>query len=171
MTGLWVLNATVRDEIFATLKTNARSGLLTQIAAFPTETGAAYAVLVGQLGTWQHRILLPLYDAKVLGLMKTLASEPLNVRLTSGKGDDDGLLFDYPFPMQDLIGVAAQCVEINFDNSPAFGVEFAVLIAELLNPKSMLSCIPGHAIVDVDVSVLMTQRAKEGQPQGEGNVR
>ena len=115
--------------------------------------------------------MLPLYDAKVLGLMKTLASEPLNVHLTSGNGDDDGLVFDYPFPKQDLIGVAVQCVEINFDNSPAFGVEFAVLIAELLNPKSMLSCIPGHGIVDVDVSVLMTQRAKEGQPQGEGNVR
>ena len=154
--GHWVLGGTVSRRAFAALGANAPNGLAIQLIGYPTPSGAAYAILAGQLGNWQCRLMFALYDSKAIAFLTTVMNEPFKLRLTSEDDSIEGLIYECNLPPKDLSAVGDMCVEVDFTDSFEVSIEAAIFIDELMHPLALPTTLfsgPGK-VRDVDVSVL-----------------
>lgn len=154
MRGRWVLSGTVSSKAFAALKEKGSNGLAVQLIGYPTPTGAAYAILAGQLGAWQCRLMLALYDSNVIAFLEAVLNEPFNLRLTSDDGGNEGLVYECNLPPNDLRAVCDMCVEVNFVDSLEVSFEAAMFIDELMHPLALPTTLFPGEVRNVDVSVL-----------------
>lgn len=152
--GHWVLGGTVSRSAFAALKANAPDGLAVQLIGYPTPTGAAYAILVGQIGNWQCRLMFALYDPKAVAFLAAVMNEPFKLRLTSEDGSAEGLIYDCDLPPQDLRAVGDMCVEAKVRNVIEVSFEAAMFMDELMHPLALPTTLSPPEVRDVDVSVV-----------------
>src|SRR5437870_4226283 len=90
--GCWTLDGIVSDTRFEELRANIGKKVMHEITATTTLAGAAYAVISSQLGNWQHRFLLPLYESKAIEMFAGASKEPLSLHFSSA-GEDQGSIF------------------------------------------------------------------------------
>src|SRR5450830_1657552 len=76
--GTWIAHGIVSQEMFAALKRNTSSGVVHDLTISTTLGGAKYAVISTQLGSWQHRFLMPLYESKAIELFTGASTKPLS---------------------------------------------------------------------------------------------
>jgi hypothetical protein len=163
--GQWLLDGTVSRKMYAALVDNFPYDLVARLSVFPTPTGAAYAVITTQIGTSQHRFVLPLYLPKAIDFLTSVCLGPLNICL-GNESDDDARTYDCSLSPGLIKSVLDLGKSLNLQNTAAF-------ISELPKVLGLLSqnSIPGSSMTDeaeeVYVSVLMLNRAPTGHPQVE----
>lgn len=86
--GHWLLDGTVSRNMYAALVNNFPYDLAARFTVFPTPTGAAYAVITTQLGSSQHRFVLPLFESKAIDFLTSLSRGPLNICLGTENAED-----------------------------------------------------------------------------------
>ena len=154
--GHWLLNGTVSKSRFAILAKQTSSYVISEMSSFTTPSGAGYVLVSCQLSDWQHRFILPLYDAKVMSFLAEKNDEPLMFELCCAGRGDEGLIFDCPLPRDVLTSIWDVGNEVDLENSSKFVLELPFLIGDMLKPAGM-STSPVKAIRHVDVSVLMPE--------------
>lgn len=152
--GHWVLWGTISRRAFAALMAHDRHRLEYQLIAYPTPSGAAYAILVGQLGTWQCRLMFALYDPKAIAFLEAVKNEPFKLRLTNNYSSDESLTYECNLPPDDLRAVGDMCVEVNVRNVLEVSFEAAMFMDELMHPLALSTTLTPADVRDVDVSVL-----------------
>lgn len=158
LTGQWLLTGTVSKKRFAGLVANTTCDLVTQITALQRPSGAAYVVFSCQLGNWQHRFVLPLYDARVRDYLAVDIHEPLSIQLSSA-GSDEAFIFDCLIPRHELKSVLEVGRMIDLKDRDSLFWEWANFIADMLTPAGIVSFSATQGIRDVDVSALIPEGA------------
>jgi len=121
-------------------------------------SGAAYVLISCQLGNWQHRFVLPLYDARVRDYLAVDIQEPLSVQLSSA-GSDDAFIFDCLIPRNELRSVLEVGRMIDLKDRNSLFWEWSNLIGDMLTPAGVPSFSATQGVRDVDVSALVPEGA------------
>jgi hypothetical protein len=80
--GRWLLCGDVSSKMFSMLRDASPNGVATRLAAFNSSGGEAYAVVSHQVGSFQHRLIVCLYDPPVRQLLSAVcAGEPIGYML------------------------------------------------------------------------------------------
>lgn len=90
--GQWLLCGDVSSRMFSQLRDASPNGVGTRLTAFNSPTGEAYAVITHQAGSFQHRLVVCLYDPPVRQLLSAVcAGERIGFLL--GKQDEHLAMF------------------------------------------------------------------------------
>lgn len=153
--GTWIAHGIVSQEIFTALKTNTSSGVVHELTISTTLDGAKYAVISTQIGSWQHRFLMPLYERKAIELFTGASRKPLSLFFTSDGGDPGSMFFKDVFTWHSYKQVAAGFSLSNDEKSAEFVLDLPLVIREMLLPD-MVPNVTNIALVRrVELSVLI----------------
>jgi len=159
LTVQWLLTGTVSKKRFAGLVANTTSDLVTEITALQRPSGAAYVLISCQLGNWQHRFVLPLYDARVRDYLAVDIREPLSLQLSCA-GSDEAFIFDCLIPRHELKSVLEVGRVIDLKDRDSLFLEWANLLGGMLTPAGIPSFSAKQVVRDVDVSALVPEGAR-----------
>ena len=157
LTVQWLLTGTVSKKGFAVLIANTTCDLVTEIRTLQRPSGAAYVLISCQLGNWQHRFVLPLYDARVREYLFDIR-EPLSLQLSCA-GSEEAFIFDYLIPRHELKSILEVGRMIDLKDRNSLFLEWANLIGDMLTPAGIPSLSATHVVRDVDVSALIPEGA------------
>lgn len=87
----WLFCGSVEQDMFQVLRHEPVESLHQRVTGFVSKTGAAYGVLTHQVRGYQHRLVLPLFDAEVQQAVLALTREPFGF-LMSRDGEEESLL-------------------------------------------------------------------------------
>jgi len=87
----WLFCGSVAQDMFQVLRHEPVDSLHQRVTGFVSKAGAAYGVLTHQVRGYQHRLVLPLFDAEVQQAVLALTREPFGF-LMSRDGEEESLL-------------------------------------------------------------------------------
>lgn len=87
----WLFCGSVAQDMFQVLRHEPVDALHQRVTGFVSKAGAAYGVLTHQVRGYQHRLVLPLFDAEVQQAVLALTREPFGF-LMSRDGEEESLL-------------------------------------------------------------------------------
>ena len=155
--GSWSLGGIVSEAGLNEIRANIGKTVVHEITVKPTLAGAAYAVVSTQLGDWQHRFLLPLYQSKVIELFAGASREPLSLHFYSACDDQGSVYYRRVFSAEDFEVASAVSRALVLKNRAAFVREIPLVISDILNPSQGPSSSTTDMVREVEVSVLMTR--------------
>ncbi len=158
LTVQWLLTGTVSKKGFAVLVANTTCDLVTEIKTLQKPSGAAYVLISCQLGNWQHRFVLPLYDARVRDYLAVDVREPLSLQLSCA-GSEEAFIFDLLIPRHELKSILEVGRMIDLKDRNSLFWEWANLMGDMLAPAGIPSLSATHVVRDVDVSALIPEGA------------
>ncbi|MDR7307924.1 hypothetical protein [Rhodoferax saidenbachensis] len=154
--GRWLLSGLLSNSMFERLRQNYPHDVNAKIEAYPTSCGALYTVLTNQIGSYQHRFLLPGFS-KALSTYSQDASEgTLNLFLEDSERPGEGLLYQ--------VDKALVSMGIQYAMSQPMGhrplrdliAEIPLQIVRFSRLYSVESLIPGVEVKAADVSILIS---------------
>ena len=153
--GHWVLSGDVSSKMFLLLRENSGVHIPVRMTAFKSSSGLAYCCMTQQVNSYQSRLILPLYDEKVLHLFEALThSEKLTFSL--GNNDtENALLFPCPVRPKELLPLLAMSVEIGTPVIHEVLSELPFLLPEFGHPLRVPSLVKGVNTGHVSVSLLL----------------
>lgn len=152
--GQLMLVGAVNEEMYLMFKLHAGNDIAGQLKVPPTPAGAAYVVVTCQIGTYQHRFVLPLFDSKVVEFLASTANESINIYLESGGDLREGMLYNCLFATDELALARTMCMTIDYRQQDEFTYELPSLLSEMLSVNLMPS-LNVERVLAVDVSVLL----------------
>lgn len=167
--GLWMLIGAINGKTYSVFKANADNDVAAQVTVFPTPAGAAYVGITCQLGAYQHRFVLPLFESKVADLLASATKEPLNIYLESAGELTEGMLYDCPLRPEAFIPAQIMSRAIGLRKQGDFILELPSLISEMLTLK-LIPSLNAAEVLDVDVSVLLPRNEIAGHLAKQGLV-
>lgn len=153
--GTWIAHGIVSQEMFAALKTNTSSGVVHELTISTTLGGAKYAVISTQLGSWQHRFLMPFYESKAIELFTGASTKPLSLFFTSDGGDPGSMFFKDVFAWNVYKQVEAKFSLSNDEKSAEFALDLPLVIRDMLRPHMVPNVINTAVVRKVELSVLI----------------
>ena len=135
-------------------KLHAGNDIAGQLKVPPTPAGAAYVVVTCQIGTYQHRFVLPLFDSKVVEFLASTANESINIYVESGGDLREGMLYNCLLATDELALARTMCMTIDYRQQDEFTYELPSLLSEMLSVNLMPS-LNVERVLAVDVSVLL----------------
>ena len=158
LTVQWLLSGTVSKKMFAGLVANRTFELATEITALERPSGAAYVLISCQLDNWQHRFVLPLYDARVRDYLAVDICEPLSVQLSCA-GSNEAFVFDCLISRHELKFILEIGRMVDLNDTDSLFLEWANLLGDMLTPAGRPSLSATQYVRDVDVSALVPEGA------------
>ena len=152
--GQLMLVGAVNEEMYLMFKLHAGNDIAGQLKVPPTPAGAAYVVVTCQIGAYQHRFVLPLFDSKVVEFLASTANESINIYLESGGDLREGMLYNCLFATDELALARTMCMTIDYRQQEEFTYELPSLPSEMLSVTLMPS-LNVERVLAVDVSVLL----------------
>ena len=151
----WIANGFISRQMLAVLMAAAPDEVIHEIMACVTPNEGAYAVISTQLGNWQHRFLMPIYEHKVVELLTGVPNRPLSLSFTTNPMDGDSILYRDIFTTKDCRNLACYCSEINEEKSSEFAARLPLVTRDILHPNSVPSVFDSSVVRAVEVSVLV----------------
>jgi hypothetical protein len=151
--GRWMLVGAVNKEMYLAFKANAGNDVATQLNVLPTLAGAAYGIVTSQIGAYQHRFVLPLYNSEVVEFLASTANF-LNVYLESTGELGEGMLYDCSLAPDQIALARTMSKTIDCYQLEQFTKELPSVITEMLSLDLMPS-LNAEIVLAVDVSVLL----------------
>jgi len=156
--GHWLLTGAVNQELFAKLQVDAGKTTFASLEILCTPAGAAYAIFCSQLGQFQHRHTLALYENKVIEFLSSASHAPFKVILESSGQTGERMLYHSPLPSEEFIRAQSMCQTIDFEKRSQF-IEKLPSVIELLTTLNMMPSLNGESVLEVDVSILLPHQA------------
>ncbi|QQX85233.1 hypothetical protein JJQ59_04600 [Cupriavidus necator] len=127
-----------------------------RFTGFTGSRGGNYAVITHQVGTSQHRFLLPLYDEKVGGFLRSLEDSFLQVSL-GRQGQENALVLRGECPWSHVVPL----MEMLQHSSDASVLSAIVEMKEVLAVLARFDAIPSNdietAVDDLSISFVMPE--------------
>ena len=156
--GHWLLTGAVNKELFAKLQVDAGKTTFASLEILCTPAGASYAIFCSQLGQFQHRHTLALYENKVIDFLASASRAPFKMILESSGQTGERMLYNSPLPPEEFIRAQSMCRTIDFEKRSQF-IEELPSVIELLMTLNMLPSMNGESVLEVDVSILLPHQA------------
>jgi hypothetical protein len=153
--GRWLLNGVVSDKFFKVLERTSPSKIAGEFIYTVTDIGADYGQIVTQVGSAQHRFLMPLYSARVRDFFATSSVSELNIFYENHSEEGFGLNYECAISNDEFADVERRLRRVGFDQLVPFLAELADVISHFGRPSSVASLFGGVAVKSVDLSVLL----------------
>jgi hypothetical protein len=149
--GCWFLCGEVSDDMFARMHAHWHEGLApaVRVIAFCTPLGGAYAVFAHQVEEYQHRMLVPLYDARVRSCLEGLPH--LGFSLANAT-DHRAVVVRAP---EQATALGALCRDLRPEERALVVSELTQVVAALTAPEQVPSLRQDWKVRDVSISVVM----------------
>lgn len=159
--GNWVLSGDVSAEMFSCLQKASGLHFPLRLTGFKSSSGLAYCCLTHQVKNFQSRLILPLYDEKVLQLLEALTqSEKLTFSL--GNNDEEqALLLPCPLKRTDLLPILAMASGTSNATKHEVLSELPFLLPEFSHPLRVPTLVKGVKTGHVSVSLLLPSTLNE----------
>lgn len=157
--GRWLLSGSLSNSMFERLRQGYPYDVNAKIEAYPTSCGAVYAVLTNQIGSYQHRFLLPGFSHALSTYFQDAhEGSTLNLFLENAERLGEGLLYHVD---KSLVSVGIQYAL----SRPTGHRPLRDLLAEIprqvvrfSRPYAVESLIPGVEVKGADVSILISEQ-------------
>ncbi len=151
----WIAYGFVSRKMLAALMAAAPDEVVHEITVCVTPNEGAYAVISTQLGNWQHRLLMPLYDHKVVELFTRVPNHPLSLSFTTNPMDVGSIFYRDVFSKEDCKKLASCCSELNEEKCSEFAAGLPLVTRDILHPNSLPSVFDSLVVRTVELSVLV----------------
>jgi hypothetical protein len=149
--GRWMLLGAVNAELFSRLDANGENDIAAQLVVLPVPSGAKYTVLTCQLGYFQHRFVLPMYEPRVVELLTSATTELVSIYLENTGPVTKGIAYDCPLQPARFLQARSECQSISADKKDDFIIEFPSVVSALASTE-MVPSLSRETVRDVDVS-------------------
>jgi hypothetical protein len=154
--GRWLLSGLLSNSMFERLRQNYPHDVNAKIEAYPTSGGALYTVLTNQIGSYQHRFLLPGFSKALPRYSQDASEGTLNLFLENSEKPGEGLLYHVD---KALVSMGIQyALSQPMGNRPLHDLiaEIPLQIVRFSRLYSVESLIPSVEVMAVDVSILIS---------------
>ncbi|WP_114969880.1 hypothetical protein [Rhodoferax ferrireducens] len=158
--GRWMLLGAVNADLFSRLDANGEDDIAAQLLVQPVPSGAKYTVLTCQLGYFQHRFVLPMYEPKVVDLLTIASMSPLSIYLESTGQVRQGMAYDCPLRPMSFQEARSECLSISADKKNDFIIEFPSVVSALASTESVPS-LNREIVRDVDASFYLPRPIRQ----------
>lgn len=152
---MWVAIGVVTRRFLEALRTAPPNEVRHEITAVATFREGTYGVISTQLGTWQHRFVLPLFERQVIELFTDTSRSPLGLSFSTNDGDVDSVLFCDVFSKADRTSFATRCQVLSDDQYSEFAVEHSSVMWDMMLPHFLPSLFESEVVSTVELSGLV----------------
>ena len=153
--GTWIANGVVSDEMLSKLGNAAAGEVVHELSGVLITSEGSYAVIATQLGTWQHRLLMPLYAGKALDLFTGIAKRSLSLSFTTRDLVGGSMFYRNVFSGEDCVALGSECSGLNADVVEEFAFDLPSALWRLMHPAALPSLEDTIVVRTVEVSVLV----------------
>lgn len=154
----WTLCGDVTRDLFDLLRSSKLLDRATErITAFRSPEGANYAVFTNQIGAFQHRFLLPLYDDAAMTFVEDLT----RCRLAYSLGGDDtseAVLWWSQLLPHEVLPLQALCGQLPPEHEGRVAQEYPSIVRAMVNAAQVPSTRADVAVKYVTVAAVPPHR-------------
>jgi hypothetical protein len=150
----WTLCGDVSPALFELLRVMQRQGAANErVTAFSSQAGNSYVAISHQIGAFQHRFFLPLFDAKVAECLASITGEGRLGYSVAGE-NNEAIVWPSVLGSRDFIPVRAMCGNIPEGREEETLEEYARLLGEARDPARIPSVLEGVTVKYASVSAI-----------------
>lgn len=150
----WTFCGDVSPAVFDLLyATRTTPGTNERVTAFWSPQRRGYLVLTHQVGMFQHRFFVPLFDAKVQECIGDISAESSLGYSLSGEGNQ-AIVWRSVLGARDFLPLRTMCKGIAEGEEEAALDEYARMLGEVRNPERIPSLIAGLGVRYASVSAI-----------------
>ncbi len=153
--GKWLLNGSVSKHFFGLLERTSPSKIKGHLGYVTMKSGAHYGMIFSQIGSAQHRFMLPLYSKKVREFFACPSIETVNIFYGNGSDQGFGLNYEVNSTDDDIGAVSRRMQSIDLERMEDFVAGFDDAVQLLGRPSYGDSLVDGVSVLTVDMSVLV----------------
>lgn len=155
----WTLCGDVTRDLLELLRSSSLlDTAVERITAFCSPEGANYAVFTNQIGAFQHRFLVPLYDEAAIAFVENLTS----CRLAYSLGGDDtseAVLWWSQLAPHEVLPLQALCGNLQPEHERRVVQEYPHVVRAMVNAAQVPSTRADVAVKYVTVAAVPPHRA------------
>jgi hypothetical protein len=156
----WIFCADTGPEMFEALRKESIEKISRRITGLKSSNGGCYGVITHEIQGYQHRLLLPLYDAEVQHCITALENEPYGFLLGNNNKKDALILFEDRINGQGMQGLPGLRAKLGSDKLKAFISELPDVVATLTTLDTIPTMLE-HEIQSLSVSIVMPYHSME----------
>lgn len=169
----WCLCGDTRGTMFDTIVGHG-GGADVRLSGFVGPANGAFATITQQVGSMQHRFLLPLFEPPVIAFFKALERQSIQAML-GREGQTQAVMVHHALPWRNIVPLVGMCQQnrrVDVDETLA---EMTEILRAVCRPETIPSVYKGVALTEVSVSVIVPatyclsigthERAEQGAPQ------
>lgn len=156
--GRWLLSGILSNSLFEKLQQNYPYDVNAKVEAYPTSCGAMYTVLTNQIGTYQHRFLLPGFSKALSKYSKDASEGTVNIFLEHSQRSGEGLLYQVDKSVFDIGIQYGQSQPMGHRPPRDLIAEIPMQIVRFSRTYAVTSLIAGVHVETVDVSILISEQ-------------
>lgn len=124
-----------------------------RVTAFSSPAGHSYVMFTHQVGAFQHRYFVPLYDSKVAQCLEDVTRDG-TLGYSLGGDSHQAIVWRSSLGPRDLLPVKAMCGVVEEGDEEAVLEEYSQLLAEARVPARIPSVLDGVAVRYASVSAI-----------------
>lgn len=128
-----------------------------RLTGFVGPAKGTYAVFTQQLGTMQHRFLLPLYEPAVIAFLHSLERQNIQVMLGRERHNDVVVLHN-PLPWRNIVPLVGMSQPVHRVSPDEVLEEMAGAVCEMSRATAIPSLYRGVELTAVSVSVIVPEQ-------------
>jgi hypothetical protein len=142
----WTLCGDVSPAVFELLQVRQMlTGADERVTAFNSPRGLPYATFSHQVGAFQHRFLLPLFDRRVVQCLEDVCADGDLGYSLAGEGDQ-AIVWRSVFGPRDFMPVKALCCTIPEGQEEPVLEEYSTVLREARDPGRIPTIIAGTPV-------------------------
>lgn len=150
----WTLCGDISPNLFDVFRSrNLLPSAVERVTAFTAGSGVRYAVFSHQIGTFQHRFLLPLFEERVAKCLEEASRQPSLGYSLAGDGDEaivwrSVLAPGHIAPLRQLVS------SVGASQDEAVLAEYSRVIQEVSDPRRIPSVSPDQVVKRVSLTAV-----------------
>lgn len=150
----WTLCGDVSPTVFEVLQAVQKKARVNErVTAFSSAAGHSYVMFTHQVGTFQHRYFLPLFDSKVAQCLADITCAGALGYSLAGESNQ-GLVWPSCLSPRDFLPLKAMCGTVAEGEEEAVLDEYARLLDEARDPARIPSVVEGVTVRYASVSAI-----------------
>lgn len=142
----WTLCGDISPSVFELLQvTQMLSGAKERMTAFSSPTGLHYATFTHQVGAFQHRYLVPLFDRRVIQFLEEVSGDGALGYSLSGESDQ-AIVWRSVLGARDFMPVKALCSTVPEGQEEQVLEEYSTVLREARDPERIPTLITGTLV-------------------------
>lgn len=162
----WTLCGDVSAQMFEALKSAKSPTSIAYRVTVLGERKQQYLVLTHQVGSMQHRFVLPLYESAVQEFLAHAVRQRVWFALANN-GGDDAMILRANDHHRDLKPVLAMAKKLNSDEKDAALLGLLDAALELSRPACIPSCLDGYRVTAVSTTLIAVEGAFSDTEDGD----
>jgi hypothetical protein len=142
----WTLCGDISPSVFELLRaTQMLSGAIERVTAFSSGSGLHYATFTHQVGAFQHRYLVPLFDRRVVQCLEDVCGDGALGYSLAGESDE-AIVWPSMLGPRDFMPLKALCASVPAGHEEQVLEEYSSVLREARDPERIPTVIAGTPV-------------------------